>query len=239
MNPEITLEGLANGYSSCEKVQPLSPEIIAALAATVTTQKTVTQLSAPVNARTIDNTVLGGGVENQTEFTFTNNTLLPITYFFTALFNEPGDAADFGITQNSAFDYPAAQGSGPHPENGGSDLRVFNKMAIANPGGFLIGQVEVTTSIGTGQQNQNLIIITEDVDNTPCSSTRLAPICDSCYNNAGSTTFTARFKCPLAVGGMMSFGYTVLPGETVTMRVTSIAQGIGQYKTLASAGCAC
>ncbi len=242
MNPDITLEGLSNGYSSCERVNALPADVIAALAASVTTQKTVTQISAPVNARTIDNTTLGGGIENQTEFTFTNDTAVTIIYWFTALFNEPGDASDFSIAGNSAFDFPAAHGtgnaSGVGTENGGAALRVFNKMAIANPGGFIIGLVEITTDLTAAQQNQNLIVVTDDVDNTPCSSRRLAPICDACNNNANSTTFTARFRCPLAVGGMMSFGYPVLAGESVTVRVSSIGQGVAQYKSLGN-GCGC
>lgn len=242
MNPDITLEGLSNGYSSCERVNPLDPNVIAALAAAVTTNKTVTQISAPVNARTIDNTALGGGVENQTEFTFTNDTAVTVTYWFTALFNETGDPADFSVPGNSAIDFPAAHGTGNSTgggtENGGAALRVFNKMALANPGGFIVGLVEVTTSNAGNQKNQNLVVITDNVENTPCSARRLAPICDSCNNNNNSDTFTARFKCPLAVGGMMSFGYPVLTGQSVTVRVTSIGQGVAQYKSLGN-GCGC
>src|SRR5438067_2253988 len=123
MNPVVTLDDLANGVSSCTTVSPLSPDVINALAASVTTQRTVTTIGPPINARTIDNTTLGGGIENQAEFTFTNNTGVTVTYWFTGLFNEAGDASDFAIAGNSAVDFPAASGSGPHSENGGSDLR--------------------------------------------------------------------------------------------------------------------
>lgn len=237
MNPVVTLDDLANGVSSCERVMPLDPAVINALVASVQTQKTVNTISNPVVAKTIDNTTLGGGIENQTEFTFTNNTGVDITYWFTGLFNQPGDATDFGIAGNSAFDYPAASGSGPHPENGGSDLRVFNKKVIAT-GGFIVGLVEVTTSNTGTQKQQNLKVITENVANDPCAARRLAPICDACNNNANSETFTVRFKCPLAVGGEMSFGYTVEDGETVTVRVSSIGEAVNQYKTLGQ-GCGC
>lgn len=235
MNEDV-LSNLANGVQVCNTVNALDPTVIAALAAAVTTQKQVTQISSPVNTKTIDTTALGGGVQNQTEFTFTNNTAVPIIYWFTGLFNEPGDASDFGIAGNSAFDFPAAQGSGAHPEAGGSDLRVFNKKAQVI--GYIIGQVEITTSLTAAQQRQELLVNTENVENTPCNSRRLAPICDTCNNNSNSTTFTARFKCPLAVGGNMSFGYTVLPGESVNIRVTSIGEAVSQFKSLGG-DCAC
>lgn len=237
MNPVVTLDDLANGVSSCTTVQPLDPSVIAALSAAVTTQKQVNSISSPVNAKTIDNTTLGGGIENQTEFTFTNQTGVDIVYWFTGLFNNPGDATDFGIAGNSAFDFPAASGSGTHPENGGSDLRVFNKKVIAT-GGYIVGKVEVTTSNTGNQKNQNLQVITENVANDPCSAKRLAPLCDACNNNNNSDTFVATFRCPLAVGGNMSFGYTVLNGQTVTARISSIGEAVSQYKTLGQ-GCGC
>jgi len=239
MNPVVTLDELASGVTSCERIQPLDPSVLEALKAAVTTQRTVTTVSQPVNAKTIDNTTLGGGVENQTEFTFTNNTAVTVIYWFTALFNETGDPADFRIAGNSAVDFPAAQGSGVHPEGGGSDLRVFNKKAIANPGGYIVGMVEVTVSTAGSQRNQQLVVNTQDISQDQCNSRRLPPLCDACPNNDNSDTMVLRFKCPLAVGGNMSFGYPVLAGESVTVRVTSIGEGVGQYKTLASAGCGC
>lgn len=240
MNPVVTLEELANGVQSCQTVQPLDPTILEALKAAVTTQRTVTNVSQPVNAKTIDNTTLGSGVENQTEFTFTNGTGVTITYWFTALFNEAGDPADFGISGNSAVDYPAAQGSGTHPENGGSDLRVFNKKAIANPGGYIIGRIEVTVSTAGNQRNQYIVINTQDIAQDQCNSRRLPPLCDSCPNNNNQAdTMVLTFKCPVAVGGNMSVGYPVLDGETVTVRVSSIGEGVGQYKTISSGACGC
>lgn len=238
MNPNVTLEELANGVSSCERVMPLDPSVLQALQAAVTTQRTITPISTSVNARTIDNTSLGGGVENQVEFTFTNNTAVTITYWFSALFFEAGDCSAFYVPGNCASDYPAAYGSGANQEGGGSDLYRFNKMALSNPGGFIIGSVEVTTSNTSAQQNQNLRINSQNISQDQCNSRRLAPICDSCNNNGNSTTFTARFRCPLAVGGNMSFGYDVLPGETVTLRVNVIGVGVGQYKSVAS-DCGC
>lgn len=238
MNEDV-LGNLADGVQVCSTVNPLDPTVIAALASAVTTQKQVTRISSPVVSRTIDNTTLGGGIENQAEFTFTNNTAVPVVYWFTGLFNEPGDASDFGIAGNSAFDFPAAQGSGPHIEGGGSDLRVFNKKVIAT-GGFIIGKVEITTSSTGAQRSQNLLIITENVANDPCSARRLAPLCPACpENNSESDTRIVAFKCPLGVGGEMSFGYTVLPGESVTVRVTAIGEAISQYKSLGGdCGCA-
>lgn len=239
MNPVVTLNDLSQGVCTTQTIQPLDPSVLEALKAAVTTQRTVTTISQPVNARTIDNTTLGGGVENQVEFTFTNNTAVTIIYWFTALFNETGSPSDFAIAGNSAVDYPAAQGSGPHPENGGSDLRVFNLKAIANPGGYLIGKVEITTSSAGQQRNQQLVVNTQDVSQDQCNSRRLPPLCPACPNNTvDSDTWTTEFRCPLAVGGNMSFGYPVLAGETVTIRLYVIGEGVGQYKTVGG-DCAC
>jgi len=240
MNPNVTLDELAQGYTSCERVQPLDPSVIAALTAAVTTQKTVNRIGEAVAARTIDNTTLGGGTENQIEFTFTNDTAVTITYWFTGLFNNTGDAVAFGIAGNAARDFPAAHGtgnpSGSGTENGGDKLYVFNKKAEVL--GYLISMVEVTTSNSGNQKTQNLVVITDNFEDTPCSSKRLAPICDGCNNNSNSDTFTARFRCPLAVGGNMSFGYPVLAGQSVTVRLSAFGEGVAQYKSIGGA-CGC
>lgn len=241
MNPNVTLDELALGVSSCERVQPLDPTVIAALTAAVTTQRTVNTIGAPVKALTIDNTQLGGGTQNQIEFTFTNDTAVTITYWFTGLFTDAGDAVAFGIAGNAARDFPAAHGTGNPSgvggtENGGAKLYVFNKKASVI--GYLIEMVEVTTSNTGNQKTQNLIVITDNFEDTPCTSKRLAPICDGCNNNSNSDTFTARFRCPLAVGGNMSFGYPVLSDESVTIRLNGLAEGVAQYKSL-SGGCGC
>lgn len=233
---ENVLDQLAAGYVSKSCPTPLSPEVLAALAATVSTGKKVQQISTPVNAKTIDLGSLAIGTENEPEFTFTNNSGVTVVYWFSALYNTPGSASDFGVSGNSAVDYPGANGSGPHSENGGSDLRVFNKKVIA-VGGFVVAKVQVTTAAAGSQKNQRLIINTNNVANDPCTGRILAPFCDTCNNNSNDDQFVATFNGPIGVGAMSSFGYPVLDGQEVTVRLFVIGQAVNQYKSIGSATC--
>lgn len=233
-----TLENLASGYKTCAVTNPLPAEVLAALAASVTTQQQITRISQPIDARTVDLSTLSGGEQNVTELTFTNNTAVKVVYWITPLFNQPGDAVDFGLTDPSAFDFPAAQGGGAEPAAGGSQLRVLNKQ-IENVAG-IVGRIEITTSNVGGQKNERLIINTTNFANDACNSRRLPPLCPACpENGADSDIRVILFACPLGAGGFSSFGYPVLPGETVTIRIHWIAQEVQQFKTLINGDCAC
>lgn len=238
MNPEITLDNLSNGLATCRVNTPLDPNLIAAIASASVQNVATTRIGAPVAARTVNLADLSGGTQNQTEFTFTNSGPTTVTYWFTSLFGETGQPGMRNIN-DSAVDRPTALGSsisnGMTP-NGGDNLFNFNRFILAT-GGAIVSRVEVTTAAGTGQQNQSLIVRNDYVTDVPCSAPRFAPICDNCYNSAGSTSFTAAFRCPLGVGGGSSFGYPVLPGETVTIRLTTMAVAVNQYVALPGSEC--
>ncbi len=237
MNPNDVLDGLSNGLATCNVNTPLDPSVIAAIANASVQQKAVTRIGTPAVAKTVDLGTLSGGTQNQTEFTFTNNTAQTIVYWFTSLFANPGQPFNRSIN-NSAVDFPAAQGTGQTLEGGGGDLANFNAFILAN-GGAIIGKIEVE-SVATGsQKTQQLIVRTDNITDQPCSANRFAPFCDSCYNNNGSDTFVATFKCPLGVGGGSSFGYPVLAGQSVTFRITSIATAINQFAALPGGDCGC
>lgn len=235
MNDDF-LSSLANGYVEKSCPTPLSAEVLNALAASVSQTKKVTQISTPVVAKTIDLASFAAGTENEPEFTFTNNSGVTVVYWFSALYNTPGSANDFGIDGESAVDYPAAQGSGNAIENGGSDLRAFNKKVLA-VGGFIVSRIQIVASSTGTQKNQRLIINTNNVAGDACTGRVLAPLCDTCNTNGDSDQFTANFAGPIGVGAMSSFGYPVLTGQTVTVRVNIIGQAVNQFSAIGNGTC--
>jgi len=235
MNDDF-LASLANGYVEKSCPMPLSAELMASLAASVSQTKKVTQISTPVVAKTIDLASFAAGTENEPEFTFTNGAGVTVVYWFSALYNTPGSANDFDISGESAFDYPAAHGSGNAIENGGSDLRAFNKKVIA-VGGFIVRRVQVVTAAAGSQKNQRLIINTNNVAGDACTGRVLAPLCDACNNNSESDQFVANFEGPIGVGAMSSFGYPVLDGQEVTVRVAIIGQAVNQFSAIGNGTC--
>lgn len=235
MNEDI-LASIANGYVEKSCPTPISADVLAALASLATSTKKVTQISSPVVARTIDLSTLMAGTENEPEFTFTNNTGVTVVYWFSALYNTPGSATDFALAGNSAVDFPAAHGSGPAPENGGSDLRVFNKKVIA-VGGFVVARVQIVAPSTGSQKNQRLILNTNNIANDPCTGRVLPPLCDACNNNGDSDQFVANFAGPIGVGAMSSFGYPVLTGIEVTVRVSVLGQAVNQFAAIGTGTC--
>lgn len=231
MNQDV-LNGLANGVVTSACPMPIDPAILAALAASVQAQRTVTTIAAPTKTSTIDLANLVAGTDNRPQFTFDNASGVPATYWFSPYLRTAGDAIAFGAPGNSADDLPAAGGSGPIHDNGGSDKYAFNTKAYTNPGGFVIGKVQITTSIVGTQQRQPLLIFNTNVQNDPCTARSVAPICDACNNNNNSTTFTANFNGPFGVGGNSSIGYVVQDGQSVTVELWVIGQGVGQYTGL-------
>lgn len=241
MNPNDVLGNLANGLSVCNTVRPLSADVLAALAATVTSQPAVTRIGTPVVSNPIDLGTLGSENQNQTEFTFTNDTAQTITYWLTTLFNRAGQPADYGIL-DSAVDFPAAHGSGSigNPqsiENGGAGLRVFNNF-VESLRSVIIGRIEIETGVTGSQSRQNLITRTDNITDNTCNSNKLVPFCSTCDNN-NTTTFVATFRCPQGLGMGYSLGYKVLAGQEVTFRVTTIGVPVDDYVSLGFGDCGC
>lgn len=236
MNPNnnlTPLDMLANGYIQV-------PGCATPIVVQQTTAPVVQQISTPAVGRVVDLSALAQGTDNESSFTFTNNTAVDINYWFTTLWMRPGTAQDFGVPGNSAFDFLDALGTAsPGVDNtaGGARLQDTNQMALSL-GGFIVGRVTVTgTGVGSPQSTQELTIINQSVNLDPCTGRILPGVCDACFNNGGSTTFTKNFCGPIGYGGLTGFGYTVLAGQTVTLRLAFMAQGIGQFEPLVTSNC--
>lgn len=233
-----TLENLASGYKTCAVTNPLPPEVLAALAASVTTQQQVTRTGTPVDARTVDFDSLHGGEENVTELTWTNNTAVPVIYTIGGLITEPGDAIDFGLAGNFSYDFPAAQGSGAEPAAAGSDNRVLNKKLQLVPA--IIGRLSIRVSSVGAQKNERLIIYSNNFANDSCLRRVLPPECLACPGENGeSDTRLVSFACPRGVGEFNTIGYTLLPGQSATVQIHWIARAVHQFKSLTNGDCAC
>lgn len=233
MNPNDVLNNLSQGVVTVNCPAPLDPAVLNALVASTQSQRTVTTIAAPTKTSTVDLSNLVAGTDNRPQFTFDNASGVPATYWFSPYLRVAGDATAFNAPGNSANDFPAAGGSGANHDNGGSDLYAFNTKSYTNPGGFVIGKIQMTVAIASAtQQRQPLLIFNTNVQNDPCTARAVAPTCDTCNNNAASTTFTATFNGPFGVGGNSSVGYIVQDGQSVTAELWVIGQGVGQYTGL-------
>lgn len=237
MNPNNStpLDLLAAGYVNV-------PGCPTPIVVTQTTAPQVQQIMTPATGRTIDLGSLAQGTSNSTNFTFTNNTLATVTYWFSTLFMQPGDAAAFGIAGNSARDFPDALGDvgpGTFQTNGGDHLSDLNQMALSLRG-LIVSRVTVTgTGSGSAQSTQELQINNQNLNGDQCASRILPGICDVCPTGNDGTTFSKTFNGPIGYGGLTSFGYPVLAGQTVQVRLHFMAQGIGQFEPLADTGGTC
>lgn len=234
------LANLAAGVQVCNTINPLAPEVVAALAAAATVNRTITKVGNAPIVNAIDLANLSSSNQNVTEFTFTNDTAQTITYWLTTLFSETGEPSRYGIT-NSAVDFPAALGSdrsGVRVQNGGNDLWLYNNMVVALRS-VIIGRIEIQTSNVGGQQNQNLITRYDNLVGDACNTNRIAPLCTACPTNGSSDTFVATFRCPLPLGLGYSIGYPVLAGESVTFRITTIAIPVDNYQSVGNSDCSC
>lgn len=234
-NNSTPLDLLAAGYVSVPGCN--TPIVVQQQSAPV-----VQQITTPITGRTVDLGALAQGTSNSTNFTFTNNTAATVNYWFSTLFMQPGDAQAFGIAGNSARDFPDALGDvgpGTHQTNGGDHLSDLNQMALSLRG-LIVSKVTVQGSgTGSAQSLQELLINNQNLNGDSCVSRILPGICDACINNTDGTTFTKTFNGPIGYGGLTSFGYPVLTGETVQVRLYFMAQGIGQFEPLADTSSSC